>query len=855
LNEINIAKFLLTTLNVRIMRKLLFLLLLCSMGLSARTQGSPPKTFLEKPTPLSKTNSLNDRQHFYRGIEENPLRTASYPLSGAAPRPSSLRSANAEQGILDSVIRYWNWNEKQTIRYREYYTYEYDDLNRIEKQICHRIDEDSNEEITYMDEYKYSSKGFFLGYKRFRIDPFTGEKIVGGFYSSNAIVDSIYGESGKLEKIIHESLTKEEHYYYDKEERLENRKYFSIDDEENRNLREETYYFYENDKEIALSTFYWSDNPVKDSTISFLENEQIISKETFNWDYDLQEWIKKSYTEYEHNQEGELISEITYNLDGKIISGYKYKIIVKNGQKTETQYIYDSNKDQFIPWYSETYDSEGVIIQEESYFNGNLYFTKEYASGKIIRFIYHNYDIISFEDNVYPINAYTDYVYDKNGNTILVCHSYSYYYYAEDYIFYYYSDQQPSVQPELPAYDLSNYPENSLVATHGKLQVAGSQLVNKDGKPVQLRGMSSHGIHWFENCYTEQSLKTLVEDWGIDVFRIASYVGDSGGYIFHSKAGKEKRKTQIDNLVDICEKLGIYCIIDWHTLGVADNDNTADPWFKINDAREFWDYMSRKHAHKAHVIYEICNEPNSTNSEHLVSWGRVRTYADEIIPVIRENDKYSIIIVGTPEFCTKVNIASYAPIPQTNIMYSLHFYAGSYQQDFRDIADIALKNKLPLFVTEFGTTDASGDGPIYEEETELWIKWMNERNISWVNWSFTDKGEGSAALTKGSCSKKEFNSITASAESIKLYFRGVGNPEIHINLAKNIIYPNPSAGIFYLNITDPVENLEILDITGKKVKEIHSPGSSFDISELIPGFYVVKIRIGKQFITQQIIKN
>ena len=63
------------------------------------------------------------------------------------------------------------------------------------------------------------------------------------------------------------------------------------------------------------------------------------------------------------------------------------------------------------------------------------------------------------------------------------------------------------------------YPAGSPVYLNGKLSVQGTQMVNECGRPVQLKGMSSHGLAWFPQCYTEESLTVLVNDWHIDIFR------------------------------------------------------------------------------------------------------------------------------------------------------------------------------------------------------------------------------------------------------------------------------------------------------------------------------------------------
>jgi aryl-phospho-beta-D-glucosidase BglC (GH1 family) len=295
----------------------------------------------------------------------------------------------------------------------------------------------------------------------------------------------------------------------------------------------------------------------------------------------------------------------------------------------------------------------------------------------------------------------------------------------------------------------AQYPAGSPVAVNGKLKLVGNQLSNECGNAVQLRGMSTHGPQWFPGCYTTSSLDALVKDWGIDIFRIAMYVRE-GGYLNNPTYWKN----WIDNMVNECGKRGIYCLIDWHIL------TPGDPWADMDAARDFWTYMSAKHTGKKHVLYEICNEPNG------VDWNRVKSYAEDIIPRIRANDPSTIIIVGTPTWSQDVDIAANNKLNYSNIMYTLHFYAGTHTDFLRSKANTALSKGIGIFVTEFGTSQASGDGGPYLTETQKWIDWMAANKISWVNWSFADKAEVSAALNPGACGGS-WNNTSQSGTFIK----------------------------------------------------------------------------------------
>ena len=278
-------------------------------------------------------------------------------------------------------------------------------------------------------------------------------------------------------------------------------------------------------------------------------------------------------------------------------------------------------------------------------------------------------------------------------------------------------------------------PSGSPVAVHGQLRVKGTQLENRKGQPVQLRGMSAFWLNYKGQFANEKSLRWLREDWGISLFRAAVAVEQPGGYLTNPAGMTAK----VDEIVQACVQHGIYVIIDYHTHH-ADQD--------VESAKRFFDEMSRKYGHLPNVIYEPWNEPEQ------VSWNDVvKPYMEEIIGVIRRNDPDNLILAGTPSWCQKVDEAAVSPLADGNTMYVLHFYAGSHRQELRDRADRALAKGLPLFVSEFGLSHADGgrkaDRNVYVKEANRWMEWMNRHQISWANWSLCDKDEASAALNPG----------------------------------------------------------------------------------------------------------
>lgn len=276
-------------------------------------------------------------------------------------------------------------------------------------------------------------------------------------------------------------------------------------------------------------------------------------------------------------------------------------------------------------------------------------------------------------------------------------------------------------------------------STAGALQVVGTQLSAEDGRAVQLRGVSTHGLSWYPEYVNQEFFDELRNDWNANVVRLAMYTGESGGYC--TDGDPEALYDLVRNGAQYAAAADLYAIVDWHIL--SDNN----PLQHADEAEDFFARISADLADNNNVLYEICNEPNGSTT-----WEDISAYADRIIPVIRENDPDAIIIVGTPTWSQEVDKAAATPLAADDLMYTLHFYAASHQQDLRDRLKSTVEGGLPVFVTEFGICDASGDGRIDYASADAWVNLMDELDVSYICWNLSNKDETSA-LFKTSCTK------------------------------------------------------------------------------------------------------
>ena len=264
--------------------------------------------------------------------------------------------------------------------------------------------------------------------------------------------------------------------------------------------------------------------------------------------------------------------------------------------------------------------------------------------------------------------------------------------------------------------------------------------MDMNGDKYQLKGVSTHGITWFPDYVNKEAFETLRDDWGANLIRLAMYTDTGDSYGYCSGGDKDEILALVDKGVSAATELGMYVIVDWHILSDSDPNN------HIDDAKEFFDKVSKEYAAQENVIYEICNEPNGGTQ-----WSSVKSYAETIIPVIRANDKDALIIVGTPNWSQDVDIASQDPITgYDNIMYAVHFYAATHKDDLRNKVKTALDNGLPVFVSEFSLCDATGNGGIDYDSSDEWFKLINENNLSYSSWSLCNKNETSALIKSDS---------------------------------------------------------------------------------------------------------
>ena len=266
------------------------------------------------------------------------------------------------------------------------------------------------------------------------------------------------------------------------------------------------------------------------------------------------------------------------------------------------------------------------------------------------------------------------------------------------------------------------------------LHVEGTALLDSQGDTVVLRGISYGWHNLWPRFYNSSSVKYLIRSSECNVVRFSMGVDDltsengeiAKGYLSDPALGWGC----VTESVDVAIKEGVYAIIDWHSHKIHKDE-----------AVTFFDAVSKLYAGVPNVIYEIFNEPVDD------SWHDVKRYSEAVIDAIRENDPDALILVGSPHWDQDIDLPAADPIKNKgNIMYTVHFYAGTHGDELRTKAQKAMEKNIPIFISECGAMDADGQGELSWESWEKWLDWSDKNSISLVLWSISDKDETCSML-------------------------------------------------------------------------------------------------------------
>ena len=142
--------------------------------------------------------------------------------------------------------------------------------------------------------------------------------------------------------------------------------------------------------------------------------------------------------------------------------------------------------------------------------------------------------------------------------------------------------------------------------------------------------------------------------------------------------------------------------------------------------------------------------------------------------MIRRHKPDALIVIGTPNYAREIQYPAEDPLPFDNVMYSFHFYATSHTYVFRAKLRNVMKRGTPIFITESGLCEESGDGKIDFENVRIWYSLIDSLHISYTIWNLSNKEEESSMIRDDSRAVEYLTDgdLTISGRFAKALFQG-----------------------------------------------------------------------------------
>ncbi len=275
------------------------------------------------------------------------------------------------------------------------------------------------------------------------------------------------------------------------------------------------------------------------------------------------------------------------------------------------------------------------------------------------------------------------------------------------------------------------------------LRVEGNSFVDENNNEVILRGVS----------FSDPDRLEKAGQWNIRLFEAAkNWNCNVVRFPVHPRAWRDRGEDEYLNLLDQGIKwageLGLYVIIDWHTIGNPISERFYRSLYNTSkfETFRFWMTVAERYAGNPVVaFYELFNEPTDYDGRlGRLTWEEYKAYIEELIQLIFIYDDTVIPLIGGLDWGYDLSYIKDDPVDIPGIAYVTHPYPQKreppweekWEEDFGFAADT-----YPVFATEFGFMSEDGPGahvPVIGDETygEAIIDYFNKKGISWTAWVF-----------------------------------------------------------------------------------------------------------------------
>lgn len=201
-----------------------------------------------------------------------------------------------------------------------------------------------------------------------------------------------------------------------------------------------------------------------------------------------------------------------------------------------------------------------------------------------------------------------------------------------------------------------------------RIHVEGNNFADENGKTVIFRGL----------CFSDP-VKLLRENkWGVDHFNEAtSWNANIVRFPIHpqniNSYGWDKTFETIDQGIAWAKQLGMYVIIDWHSIGNLKDEKFTNAMYNTTKEEifRFWRTVAQRYKNEPTVaLYELFNEPTIQQKDlGSCTWDDWRSINEQIIDTIRTYDTDKVCLCAGFDWAYDLRGIKAKPIRRPNIAY------------------------------------------------------------------------------------------------------------------------------------------------------------------------------------------
>jgi len=313
-------------------------------------------------------------------------------------------------------------------------------------------------------------------------------------------------------------------------------------------------------------------------------------------------------------------------------------------------------------------------------------------------------------------------------------------------------------QSEAEWWDLP-YPQrfdaDLLTVEQARIGVEGNRFVTPDGQGFVFRGVNIADPDKlvFQGRWNAALFEEIAR-WGANTVRLPVHP------VAWRTRGPDWFLDRIDEAVFWANALGVYLIIDWHSIGNLETAMFQHPMYQTDvvETTDFWRRIAFRYRDVPTVaVYELFNEPTDnfigvgSGSLGPLDWTSWRDAMERLIDVVQVYNPAAIVLVGGMNWAYDLRGVADQPIRRDRVAYAAHAYPqkanpaertregffAAWERDWGFVAD-----RYPVIATEIGWVRSDGFNahvPVIDDSGAYGpnlVRFMLQKGISWTVWNF-----------------------------------------------------------------------------------------------------------------------